>query len=102
LVTSTFSPRKNEKAKLPGKPIEAYLTFKTPELREKYNGHAKIPMETFQELFFAGLVETKGDCLDVLEFRHDWASFRFTIGLFRHFLFGMIPEVIMHTRSQGS
>jgi hypothetical protein len=96
-----MSPRKNDKAKLPGKPIESYLTFKTPELREKYNGRTKIPMETFQELYFAGEIDIKGDCLEVLEYRHDWASFRFTISLYWFFLTGMMPEVIMHTRSQG-
>lgn len=58
-------------------------------------------METFHEMYFDGDVEFKGDCLEVLEYRHDWASFRFTIGLIKYFLLGMIPEVIMHTRSQG-
>ena len=62
----------------------------------------KIPMETFHELYFDGKVDVKGDILDVLEFRHDWASFRFTISLYVFFLTGMMPEVIMHTRSQGS
>jgi cyclopropane fatty-acyl-phospholipid synthase-like methyltransferase len=38
--------------------------------------------------------------LDVLEYRHDWASFRFTLGLFWFFLTGTMPEMIMHTRSQ--
>ena len=37
-VASSFSPRKNEKAQVPGLPIEHYLTFKTEELREKYYG----------------------------------------------------------------
>jgi sphingolipid C9-methyltransferase len=100
-VASSFSPRKNEKAQLPGKPIETYLTFKTQELRDKYYGRSKIPMDTFHELYFDGKVDVKGDVLDVLEFRHDWASFRFTVSLFVFFLTGMMPEVIMHTRSQG-
>lgn len=38
--------------------------------------------------------------MDVLEYKHDWASFRFTLGLFRFFLLGMIPEVIFHSQSQ--
>lgn len=67
----------------------------------RYRGRNKIPLETFQEMYFNGLVEFKGDALEVLEYRHDWASFRFTISLFRFFLTGMMPEVIMHTRSQG-
>jgi len=67
----------------------------------RYKGRNKIPLETFQEMYFDGLVEFKGDALEVLEYRHDWASFGFTISLFRFFLTGMMPEVIMHTRSQG-
>ena len=81
------------------------MEFHTPELKAKYetsNGGkgSKIPIETFQELYFDGKVSFKGDCLDVLEYKHDWASFRFTMGLFRFFLLGMIPEVIFHSQSQ--
>lgn len=101
LVISAISPRKTEKAKLPGRPVEYYLDFKKEADRAKYRGTSKIPMETFYEMYFDGDVEFKGDCLDVLEYRHDWASFRFTIGLIKYFLLGMIPELIMHTRSQG-
>ncbi|KAL2182005.1 S-adenosyl-L-methionine-dependent methyltransferase [Thermothelomyces heterothallicus CBS 202.75] len=72
LIVSTVSPRKNE----------------------------KIPMETFHEMYFDGDVDFNGDALEVLEYRHDWASFRFTFGLIKFFLTGMMPEVIMHTRSQ--
>lgn len=104
-LASTFSPRLNEKCKYPGRPISYYLEYHTPELKAKYetsnNGQgAKIPIETFEELFFDGKVSFKGDCLDVMEYKHDWANFRFTIGLFRFFLLGMIPEVIMHSKSQ--
>lgn len=104
-VMSLYSPRLNEKAKYPNRPILYYLEYHTPELKAKYetlnNGQGtKIPIETFQELFFDGKVSFKGDCLDVMEYKHDWANFRFTLGLFRFFLLGMIPEVIMHSKSQ--
>lgn len=101
LVVSSISPRKNEKAKYPGKGVEHYLSFKKPEDKAKYHGKNKIPMETFHEMYFDGEVDFNGDCLEVMEFRHDWASFRFTISLIKYFFLGMIPEVIMHTRSQG-
>jgi hypothetical protein len=101
LVVSSMSPRKNEKAKYPGRPVEHYLTFKKQSDQAKYHGKNKIPMETFHEMYFDGDVDIKGDCLEVLEYRHDWASFRFTISLIKYFLFSMMPEVIMHTRSQG-
>ena len=58
-------------------------------------------METFHEKYFEGVVDFKGDALEVMENRHDWANFRFTISVFRFFLTGMMPEVLMHTRSQG-
>jgi len=100
-IMSRYSPRKNTKVKLPGKPIEHYLDFHKPEDKEKYSGNAKIPMETFHEMYFAGDVSFKGDCLEVLEYRHDWCTSEFTWSLFKYFLTGMIPEVLMHTRSQG-
>ena len=59
-------------------------------------------MDTFQTLYFNGDVELKADCLEVLEYRHDWASFHFTLDIFKFFLFSFIPEMILHTRSQGS
>ncbi|KUJ07880.1 S-adenosyl-L-methionine-dependent methyltransferase [Mollisia scopiformis] len=99
-LASSFSPRKNEKVKFPGRPIEHYLTFKNAEDKAKYSGHSKIPYETFYTKFFDGEVDVNGDCLEVLEYRHDWASFRFTVGLFKHVFLGFAPEMIMHTRSQ--
>lgn len=100
-VASSMSPRKNEKARLPGLSVDHYLDFKSEGDRTAYRGKAKIPMETFWEKYFDGDVDFKGDALDVLEYRHDWASFRFTWGLFRFFLTGMLPELLLHTRSQG-
>lgn len=98
---SSMSPRKTEKARLPNLPVEHYLNFRRDSDKAKYRGRNKIPMETFHEMYFDGDVDFKGDALDIMEYRHDWASFRFTISLYWFFLTGMIPEVIMHTRSQG-
>ncbi|ODV91303.1 hypothetical protein CANCADRAFT_44906 [Tortispora caseinolytica NRRL Y-17796] len=99
LFRSSMSPRLNEKVKYPGKPLTDYISFNDKELEEHWKG-SKIPLHTFQELYIDGKVDFKGDALDVLEYKHDWATFRFTWGLFRYFLLGMIPEVIMHSRSQ--
>jgi hypothetical protein len=100
-VTSSYSPRKNEKVKLPGRPVEHYLTFKNDADKVKYSGRNKIPMETFHNMYFDGEVDFNGDCLEVIEYRHDWASFRFTASLFKFVFFSFAPEMIMHTRSQG-
>ncbi|KAL1862485.1 Sphingolipid C9-methyltransferase 2 [Diaporthe australafricana] len=79
LLASSMSPRKNEKARYPGRPVEHYLTFKKPADQAKYHGKNKIPMETFHEMYFDGDVDFKGDCLEIMEYRHDWANFRFTL-----------------------
>ena len=52
-------------------------------------------------MYFDEKVDFKSDCLEAMEYRHDWANFRFTLSLFKFFFIGFIPEVIMHTRSQG-
>jgi hypothetical protein len=99
--SSRLTSRKNEKVKLPGRPVEFYLTFLKKSDSLKYRGKNKIPIDTFQTLYFNGDVEFKGDCLEVLEYRHDWATFYFTLNIFKFFLLQFIPEMILHTRSQG-
>jgi hypothetical protein len=100
-LASSFSPRKTEKVTIPGRPVEHYLTFKNEADKLKYRGGNKIPMETFHNMYFDGEVDFNGDCLEVMEYRHDWASFRFTLSLFKFVFLQFAPEVIMHTRSQG-
>ena len=100
-IASSISPRKTEKAKYAGRPVEHYLQFHSEQDRTAYRGKSKIPMEVFYEKYFNGEVDFKGDALECLEFRHDWANFRFTMGLYKHFLFGFIPELLVHSRSQG-
>ncbi|KAK6538218.1 Sphingolipid C9-methyltransferase 2 [Orbilia ellipsospora] len=97
---SRIGARINEKAKLPGRGVEHYLEFTNPEDAAKYTGQNKIPMETFHEMYFEGKVKFKGDCLEAMEMRHDWASWGFTISLFRFFLLGFLPEILVHSRSQ--
>ncbi|KAK7734259.1 hypothetical protein SLS53_007908 [Cytospora paraplurivora] len=99
-VASRLSPRINEKAKFTGRPVEHYLTFKNSLDRAKYCGSHKIPIETFTLKYFDGEVDFNGDALDVLEYRHDWASWGFTWSLFGHILFQFVPDVLWHSRSQ--
>ena len=80
--------------------MEYYLSFKKEEDRKRWSGRHKIPMQTFQELYFKGDVDFKGDCLDVLEYRHDWSTPAFTLDLFRYILFTFAPDVLFHNRSQ--
>jgi cyclopropane fatty-acyl-phospholipid synthase-like methyltransferase len=99
-VSSSISPRKNEKARYPGLPVEHYLQFRNAKDQHKYHGKNKIPMETFHEMYFDEKVDIKGDCLEAMEYRQDWANFRFTWSLFKFVFTGFAPEMIMHTRSQ--
>lgn len=41
-----------------------------------------------------------GDMLDTLEYRWDWASFGFTVDLFKYVFLNFIPDVIFHTQAQ--
>lgn len=60
MVSSIYGGRKNDKCNLPGKNIEEYLEIKDPELRAKYNGQTKIPMQVFHDAYFDGKIEVKG------------------------------------------
>ncbi len=59
-VMSTYGPRKNQKVQLPGRNIEEYITIKDPELKAKYFGKEKIPMQVFHDAFFDDKVEFNG------------------------------------------
>ena len=41
-----------------------------------------------------------GDVLEIMEQRHDWATFNFTPELFKYVFTQFLPEVIMHTQNQ--
>ena len=99
-VMSTYSPWLNDKVKLPGRPVSYYMTFKNESDQARWSGRHKIPLQTFFELYFNGDVDLNADCLEVLEYRHDWATFTFTLDLFRYILFIFAPDVILHNRSQ--
>jgi hypothetical protein len=59
-LMSMFGPRKNEKVVLPGKDIEEYITIKDPELRARYHGKEKIPMQIFHDAYFDGEIDFNG------------------------------------------
>lgn len=98
--TSRFSPRTNEKVKLPGRPVEAYITFKDVAHKTKWSGRNKVPIHTFAEMYLNGEVDFNGDCLDIMEYRHDWANFGFTWDLFKFIFLQFGPDVLFHTRAQ--
>jgi cyclopropane-fatty-acyl-phospholipid synthase len=99
-LMSRYSRRLNDKVKLPGRPLEFYLTFKNEQDRARWAGRRKIPMNKFFELYFTGQVDLNADALEVFEYRHDWATFNFTSETFRYLIFNFFPDVILHLRSQ--
>ena len=98
--TSSCSPPTNEKVKLPGRPIEHYVTFKDEADRAKWHGSNRVPLQTFCEMYLDGKADFNGDCLDIMEYRHDWSNFRFTWQLFKFILFTFARDVLSHTKSQ--
>jgi hypothetical protein len=75
-LSSKFGKRINEKVPFPNRPQSDYIEIKSGDM-DKWRGK-KIPMQIFHDAYFEGKVEFKGDVLDVMEYRHDWASFEFT------------------------
>lgn len=77
-LMSRIGSRVNERVPLPGKPVSHYIDLKNSSLRRYADAGKKLPMQPFHEEFFDGKVDFKGDVLEVMEYRHDWASFGFT------------------------
>ncbi|GBE84519.1 sphingolipid C9-methyltransferase [Sparassis latifolia] len=100
-IVSLYGPRKNQKIQLPGKNLEEYIIIHDEELKTKYHGKEKIPMQIFHDAYFDKKIDFNGaDVLDIMEQRHDWAKMNFTPELFKYVFTQMLPEVIMHSRSQ--
>ena len=60
---SIYGPRKNNKVSLPERNIEEYITIKDPELKAKYFGKEKIPMQVFYDAYFDDKIEVNGQSL---------------------------------------
>ncbi|CAI2189455.1 7705_t:CDS:2 [Funneliformis geosporum] len=99
LRSSKYDSPYNNKVKLPGKRLEEYISIKDSSLAA-YSGRNKIPMELFFESYFDGKIDLCGDALEILEARHDWASFEFTLGQLKYFLTQWIPETLVHSKKQ--
>ena len=61
-LISMYGPRRNEKVVLPGKDIEEYITIKDADLKMRYQGKEKIPMQVFHDAYFEGKIEFNGAC----------------------------------------
>ncbi|KIP05873.1 hypothetical protein PHLGIDRAFT_107617 [Phlebiopsis gigantea 11061_1 CR5-6] len=101
-LMSTYGPRKNNKVVLPERNLEEYITIHDEELKKKYHGKEKIPMQVFHDAYFEGKIDFNGDVLEIMEQRHDWAKMVFTLELFKYVFFTLIPDVIRHTENQDT
>lgn len=59
-LMSMYGPRKNHKIQLPGRNIEEYITIKDDELKTKYHGKEKIPLQVFHDAFFDDKIDFNG------------------------------------------
>ncbi|KAL2911418.1 hypothetical protein HK105_209115 [Polyrhizophydium stewartii] len=101
IVTSFSTPNHPSSKALPGLGVAHYLDIKDAALARRYNaGGAKIPIESFFEAYFDEKIDIKGDMLDTLESRYDWAAFVFTLGQLKFFLTQWVPETLWHSRKQ--
>lgn len=73
-----YGRRINEKVPFPGRPLEHYIDLGNSTMRKWAEAGKKIPMQVFHDAYFDGKVNFRGDVLEVMEYRHDWASFEFT------------------------
>ena len=63
---SMYGPRKNTKIQLPGRNIEEYITIHDEELKAKYHGKERIPMQIFHDAYFEGKIDFNGLCTSPL------------------------------------
>ncbi|KAM0501710.1 hypothetical protein ACHAQF_003230 [Verticillium nonalfalfae] len=57
-------------------------------------------MRTFYDKYFDGDVDFNGDALDIMEYRHDWATFNFTWPVFQYVFLTFAVDVLFHSRKQ--
>lgn len=60
-LMSMYGKRKNYKVQLPERNLEEYITINDPELKKKYHGKEKIPMQVFHDAYFEGKIDFNGE-----------------------------------------
>ncbi|KAJ3278931.1 hypothetical protein HK104_001921 [Borealophlyctis nickersoniae] len=84
---------------LPERNVEDYITIKDTTL-SGFTGRNKIPITLFFEKYFDEKIDIKGDMLDTLEARYDWAKFTWQPEQVKFFFTQWIPETLWHSRKQ--
>jgi cyclopropane fatty-acyl-phospholipid synthase-like methyltransferase len=76
-----------------------YFTFKNESLSRKHQGKS-ISIDVLQEAYFAGEVDVKGDLLETLCARHEYAKYVLSWRHFWFFCTQWVPELVTHSRIQ--
>lgn len=90
----------SDSLKTPKLDLENYLDIHNVDLKQRFHGKTRIPMQTFFEAYFDKKIDIHGDMLDLLENRHDWASFQFTLGHIQFLAEHLLPEALFHSKNQ--
>ncbi|KAJ3046377.1 hypothetical protein HK097_000905 [Rhizophlyctis rosea] len=99
IIHAIVGAPKRPQTNLPGKKVEDYLEIKDAALKQ-FSGKNKIPIVHFFENYFDEKIDIKGDMLDLLEARYDWAKFTWTVEQAKFFFTQWIPETLWHSRKQ--
>ncbi len=79
-----------------------FIEPKTPSAGRKYKagGGKKVPFSEFVHDYVNGDVDIKGDFIEFMECRSEYFDYRLTWKHIKFFFGRMIPEVVIHSKSQ--
>ena len=78
---------------------QSLLIFNDPDFEASWKGR-HIPVDELYHAFFLEKVSFKGDLLEALYTRHNYAKFIITLDHFKFFLLSFIPELLNHSKVQ--
>ncbi len=77
-----------------------FIVTRTPAMGNKYAKGKRPAFSEFVEDYIAGRVDVQGDFATFMELRNDYFDFRLTSRHVKFFFSRMIPEVLIHSKSQ--
>jgi sphingolipid C9-methyltransferase len=77
-----------------------FIVTRTPAMGNKYAKGKRPAFSEFVEDYIAGRVDLQGDFATFMELRNDYFDFRLTARHVKFFFSRMIPEVLIHSKSQ--
>lgn len=77
-----------------------FIVTRTPSMGSKYAKNKRPAFSEFVEDYIAGRIDIEGDFPTFMELRHQYFDFRLTADHIKFFFSRMIPEVLIHSKSQ--